>query len=92
MSRWASSDCVSGKSYLWHEKSSLPYTVVLGDVGCPVTSKLCGIGPAERSWGGVKKIKDGVQSHLLGGESTERRSVISPYRVVDPYGSTNTFR
>ena len=75
MSRWASADCVSGKSYLWHEKYSLPYTVVLGYVGCRVTSKLCGIGPAERSWGGVKQIKDGVRSHLSG-ESTEKRSVI----------------
>jgi hypothetical protein len=54
MSRWASSDCVSGKSYLWHENFSLPYTVVLGYVGCCVTSKLCEIGPAKRSWGGVK--------------------------------------
>ena len=75
MSRWASSDCLSGKSYLWHEKYSLPYTVVLGFVGCRVTSKLCGIGPAERSWGGVKQIKDGVRSHM-GAESTEKRSVI----------------
>jgi hypothetical protein len=75
MSRWASSDCVTGKSYLWHEKYSLLYTVVLGFVGCRVTSKLCGIGPAKRSWGGVKQIKDGVRSHL-GGESTEKRSVI----------------
>ncbi len=60
---------------MWHEKYSLLYTVVLGFVGCHVTSKLCRIGPAERSWGGVKKIKDGVRSHL-GGESTEKRSVI----------------
>jgi hypothetical protein len=75
MSRWAISDCVSGKSYLWHEKYSLSYTVVLGYVGCRVTSKLCGIGPAKRSWGGVKQIKDGVQSHL-GAGSTEKRSVI----------------
>jgi hypothetical protein len=76
MSRWASSDYVSGKSYLWHEKYySLPYTIVLGFVGCRVTSKLCGIGPAERSWGGVKQIKDGVRSHM-GAESTEKRSVI----------------
>jgi hypothetical protein len=58
MSQWASSDCVSEKSYLWHEKYSLLYTVVLGFVGCHVTSKLCGIGPAKRSWGGVKQIKD----------------------------------
>jgi hypothetical protein len=48
---------------------------VLGFVGCRVTSKLCGIGPAKRSWGGVKQIKDGARSHL-GGESIEKRSVI----------------
>jgi hypothetical protein len=75
MSHWASSDCVSGKSYLWHKKHTLPYTIVLGYVACRVTSTLCGIGPAERSWGGVRQIKDGVRSHL-GGESTEKRSVI----------------
>ena len=88
MSRWASSDCVSGKSYLWHEKYSLPYTVVLGFVGCRVTSKLCGIGPAERSWGGVKQIKDGVRSHL-GGESTEKRSVIYVTDKFRSQGCTN---
>ncbi len=48
---------------------------MLGYVGCHVTSKLCGIGPAKSSWGGGKQIKDGVRSHL-GGESTEKRSVI----------------
>jgi hypothetical protein len=31
-----------------------------------VTSKLCGIGPAERSWGGVKQIMTGQRSHLSG--------------------------
>ncbi len=37
--------------------------------------KLCGIGPAERSWRGVKQINDEDRSHL-GGESTEKRSVV----------------
>ena len=40
-----------------------------------MTSKLCGIGPAERSWGAVKQIKTGQRSHLSG-ESTEKRSII----------------
>ena len=48
---------------------------MLGFVACRVTSKLCGIGPAERSWGGVKQIKTGQRSHLSG-ESTEKRSII----------------
>ena len=49
--------------------------IVLGFVGCRVTSKLCGIGPAERSWGGVKNIKTGKRSHMSG-ESTENRSIL----------------
>ena len=48
---------------------------MLGYVACFVTSKLCGIGPAERSWAAVKTVKNLKKSHL-GGESTEKRSVI----------------
>ena len=44
-------------------------------MACCVTSKLCGIGPTERSWGGVKQIKTGQRSHLSG-KSTEKRSSI----------------
>ena len=74
-SRWANYDVTIGNSYLWHEKYSLPYTTVLGYVACRVTSKLCGIGPAERSWGGVKQVKDSKRSYLSG-ESTEKRSIL----------------
>jgi hypothetical protein len=73
--KWAGPDIIAGRSYLWHEKYSIPYTTVLGCVACRVTSKLCGIGPAERSWGAVKQIKTGQRSHLSG-ESTEKRSII----------------
>jgi len=72
--KWAVLDIIAGTSYLWHEKYSIPYTTVLGYVACRVTSKLCGIGPAERSWGGVKQIKTGQRSHLSS-ESTEKRSI-----------------
>jgi hypothetical protein len=74
-SRWASADVLKRYSYLWHEKYSIPYTSVLGFVACCVTSKLCGIGPAERSWGRVKQVKDGKRSHLSG-ESTKKRSIL----------------
>ena len=74
-SRWLSQDVAKGNSYLWHEKYSIRQTKVLGFVACRVTSKLCGIGAAERSWGGVKQIKDGKRSHLSG-ESTKKRSII----------------
>ena len=74
-SRWATADVTQGNSFLWHEKYSLPYTVVLGFVACRTTAKLCGIGAAERSWGGVKQIKTGKRSHMSG-ESTEKRSIL----------------
>jgi hypothetical protein len=48
---------------------------VLGFVACRVTSKLCGIGPAKRIWGGVKQIKTRQRSHLSG-ESTEKRTIL----------------
>jgi hypothetical protein len=73
--RWTSSDVLNGRSHIWHEKYSLPYTKVLGYVACRVTSKLCGIGPAERCWSAVKQIKKDKRAHLSG-ESTEKRSVI----------------
>ncbi len=42
---------------------------------CRVTFKLCGIGAAERSWGGVKQIKTGKRSHLSG-TSTKKRGIL----------------
>ncbi len=48
---------------------------MLGFVASHVTSKLCGIGPTERSWDGVKQINTGQRSHLSG-ESTKKRSFI----------------
>ena len=35
---------LSGKSHLWHEKYSLPYTIVLGFVGCRTTSNFWALG------------------------------------------------
>ncbi len=74
-SHWASADVTKGYSYLWHEKHSIPYTSVLGIVACHVTSKLCGIGPAKKSWGAVNQVKNGKRSHLSG-ESTKKRSIL----------------
>jgi hypothetical protein len=48
---------------------------VLGFVAFRVTSKLCGIGPVERGWGGVKQVKDGKRSHLSD-KLTEKRTIL----------------
>ena len=49
VARWNCPNAKAGESHIWHEKYSLPYTKVLGYVGCRVTSKVCGIGAAERA-------------------------------------------
>ena len=73
--KFNSINAVTGQSHLWHEKNSLPYTVVLGFVGCRVTSKGCGIGACERAWGDTKHIKSGKRSNLSG-RSVEKRAVL----------------
>ncbi len=83
MSRWSCKDVIDGRSHAWHENYSLPHTLVLGFVACRVTSKLCGIGAAERSWGGVKTIKDGNRAHM-GCASVEKRAIIyTTARIMD---------
>jgi hypothetical protein len=62
VARWNTQNAVEGKSYLWHEKYSLPYTSVLGFVACHVTSKTLGIGPCERNWASVKNLKQVSES------------------------------
>lgn len=57
--RWASKDVAAGNSKDWHDKYSEPHTEVLGKVAMRTTSKLLGIGSAERAWGDVKHLKDG---------------------------------
>ena len=74
LSLFRSKSAKAGKSHMWHEKYSLPYTKVLGFVACRVTSKNGGIGVCERGWGDVKYVADGKRFNL--GASIEDRAII----------------
>jgi hypothetical protein len=50
--------------YIWHKKETLRYTKHFGKFACRVTSKILGIGSAERSWGDVKHLKTNQRSHM----------------------------
>ncbi len=63
---WTSDLIKQGESAMWHKIYTFPYTKILGCLGCRACSMLTGIGLAERSWGDVKHIKDGKQSHRSG--------------------------
>ena len=81
-SRWNSQHALQGKSYLWHEKYSLPYTDVLGFVACHVTSKTLEVGPCERNWAAVKNVKmDKCQN--FGGDSVEKRSILYATALIN---------
>ena len=61
---WNHSFISQGKTHLWHQQMSLPFTEVLGHVAYHTTSKLLGIGMLEQSWGDVKHIKTDKQAGL----------------------------
>ena len=72
---WNSKHLLDGNSHLWHAQCSLHCTEVLGRVACIVTSKILGIGNAERQWGAVKKLKSN-QRASLSAEKTKKQSTI----------------
>ena len=61
---WNSQHLREGSSHLWHKQYSVHSTTILGKVACRLTSKILGIGSAERSWGAVKHLKTDKRSHL----------------------------
>ena len=60
---------------MWHQKYSLPFTNVLDFVACRVTSKVLGIGAAERSWDEVKTIKYGKISDISS-DVSEKQGIV----------------
>jgi hypothetical protein len=56
---WITAADPSEQGYRWHQKYSLHCTEVLGKLACLVTSKILGIGTAERNWKQIKAVKLG---------------------------------
>lgn len=63
---WNSTDVKNGMAYMWHYRNSYRFTKLFGKLACRVTSKILGIGSAERSWGDVKHLKTNKRAHLSG--------------------------
>ncbi len=51
-------------AYQWHKFYSNPETTVLGRLACRVTSKILGIGSAERNWKKLKSVMMGCRSNI----------------------------
>lgn len=72
---WESQYIESQDSHKWHQTFSGMFYAAFTKVACRVTSKILGIGSAERAWGDVKHLKQGKRSHL-GHGSVEKQSII----------------
>lgn len=59
-----SSDCINGRSAVWHSKYSRNHTQVFGSIACRATARITGSGGAERGWSDNKEVKSGKRSHL----------------------------
>ena len=60
---------------MWHDTYSVLDTQVLGWLACRVTSKILGIGSAERTWGVVNSLKQGKRARL-GGDNIKKQATI----------------
>ena len=79
---WKSSLLEKGTVHLWHDIFSNNNAKILGFVGCRVTSKILGIGNAERAWGAVKQLKSGRRGHLSG-SNTKKQATIFAKACID---------
>jgi Protein of unknown function (DUF 659) len=72
---WKSGDIDTNKTWQWHKNNSFYETQFFGKFACRVTSKIAGIGNAERCWGDVKTLKDGKRSHLSSGATSKQATI-----------------
>ena len=79
---WKSNLLRTGKVYEWHDIYSVNSTKILGWVACRVTSKILGIGNAERAWGAVKQLKSG-RCGQLSGPNTKKQATIFAKACID---------
>ena len=77
-SMWNVSDARLGNSAEWHSHYSHDRddTRILGYIACRVTSKVIGMGAAERSWGDTKSIMTNQRLKMTS-QKTEKLAIIS---------------
>jgi len=72
---WTCNTVKNGETFLWHKMYSLRYTDWFGKFACRVSSKILGIGSAERNWGAVKHLKTDKRSHLSSSKMSKQATI-----------------
>ena len=60
---------------MWHNVYTIPFTKVLGLVGCQATSKILCIRPSERIWKDYKHVQRSQRSRLQS-DSSEKQAIL----------------
>jgi hypothetical protein len=71
---WDSKEAKGGESHTFHCVYSYNFTTVIGKIACRLTSKILGIGQAERNWKVVKRLKKSRPKLKI--DSLEKQSII----------------
>ena len=79
---WDVPNVAEGRSHMWHDTYSLHQTEAFGFVACRTTSKVLGIGSAERSWGDVKHLRDGKRCNIGSGR-LEKQAVCYTHSCLE---------
>ena len=67
------------EAHRWHKTYSLGITEVHGKMACIVTSKILGIGSAERNWKQVKRVKSGQSMNTKIDTTTKKVTIHGEY-------------
>ena len=79
---WITAADPSEQAYRWHQKYSLHCTEVLGKLAFLVTSKILGIGTAERNWKQIKAVKLGQRMNTGMDDTKKQVMIYSQYQQM----------
>ena len=79
---WIAAADPSEQAYRWHQKYSLHCTEVLGKLACLITSKILGIGTAERNWKQIKAVKLGQRTNTGMDKTKKQVMIYSQYQQM----------
>lgn len=77
---WFIAEQLDQPAHVWHKTYSVGITEILGLLACIVTSKILGIGTAERNWKQLKSGKNGQRASLSAEKCKQQALIYGRYQ------------
>ena len=77
---WFIAEQLDQLAHVWHKTYSVGITEILGRLACIVTSKILGIGTAERNWKQLKSAKTGQRASLSAEKCKQQALIYGRYQ------------